>query len=291
MMSTTAPPVVRAAARAFLIAALSLSIAAARGPVRRLPPAPGESTANLEESALGVLAGPTTARVARLRQTCLALPAIPENELPGAGGPSGAPCRVTELRALAGSGTGWAIARYQLGLHAYGKDLPAQPPSGAAAWEEVVLLELLGDGTARAVWHDRFVTDEDAVWRSVTPAVSRRRAGQILVGVAYCLNGTGGCAQEFLTRGSDRTWTAVRQPWRRQLPPGFDGRIRHGVSIDPDTLRGEAGFYGDGDPNCCPSQTLVVRLALRRSSLVLLRQTVVPSPSPGASSPAPPCAT
>jgi hypothetical protein len=57
-----------------------------------------------------------------------------------------------------------------------------------------------------------------------------------------------------------------------QLPAAFIGHIRHGVRIDPPSLRGEAGFYGDGDPNCCPSQRLVVDLELRGDSLVLRRQ-------------------
>ena len=50
------------------------------------------------------------------------------------------------------------------------------------------------------------------------------------------------------------------------------GRIRHGVRIDPLTLGGEAGFYGDADANCCPSQSLMVDLALRGDALVLRTQ-------------------
>jgi hypothetical protein len=52
------------------------------------------------------------------------------------------------------------------------------------------------------------------------------------------------------------------------------------VRIEPASLHGEAGFYGDGDPNCCASQTLSVRLALRGDALVLLGQTVAATPAP-----------
>ena len=94
----------------------------------------------------------------------------------------------------------------------------------------------------------------------------------------YCVNGTGGCTQEFLRRNRNRTWTAIRQAWLDQLPSGSWGRIRHGSRIDPQSLRGEAGFYGDGDPNCCPSQTLFVELALRGDSLVLIHHSLAASP-------------
>ena len=94
-----------------------------------------------------------------------------------------------------------------------------------------------------------------------------------------CVNGTGGCGQDFLLRHPDGHWFPLKQAWLDQLPRGYKGRIRHGVRIDPKTLRGEAGFYGNRDPNCCPSQNLIVYLTVRRDSLVLLRQAVRPIPN------------
>ncbi len=90
-----------------------------------------------------------------------------------------------------------------------------------------------------------------------------------------CVNGTGGCGQEFLHRHPDGRWFPVQQTWVDQLPHGFADRIRHGVRIDPTTLRGEAGFYGERDANCCPSQRLIVHLALHGDSLVLRRPPVL----------------
>jgi hypothetical protein len=79
--------------------------------------------------------------------------------------------------------------------------------------------------------------------------------------------------------GDHAIWRSVTpEAWLDQLPRGFEGRIRHGVRIDPKTLRGEAGFYGDRDPNCCPSQVLIVHLTVRGDSLVLLRQALQPTP-------------
>jgi hypothetical protein len=84
-----------------------------------------------------------------------------------------------------------------------------------------------------------------------------------------CVNGTGGCDQQFLHRHPDGHWFGIRQAWLDQLPHEYFGRIRHGVRIDPRTLRAEAGFYRDEDPNCCPSQTLLADLRVQGDTLVL----------------------
>jgi hypothetical protein len=209
--------------------------------------------------------------LARVRRTCLSLPAIPHNETflddprPGAGPPPR--CAVLEVRPPPQAPKGWILARYGW--------------TGPGEVEEVVLFEPAGAGQVRPVWHGRFVTrGDDVVWRSVTPEAARDGKGGVLVSVMSCVNGTGGCSQDFLRRDAGGRWTAVRQTWLDQLPPGFEGRIRHGVRIEPASLRGEAGFYADDDPNCCPSQLLSVRLALRGDALVLLGQSVATTPAP-----------
>jgi hypothetical protein len=143
--------------------------------------------------------------------------------------------------------------------------------------EEVVLFRTASSDSLIPVWHQRFETGGYAIWRSVTPELAAARGGTLL-SVMQCVNGTGGCGQEFLLRHPDGRWFPVWQAWLDQLPPGFQGRIRHGVRIDPKTLRGEAGFYGDRDPNCCPSENLIVYLTVRSDSLVLLRHSVQPAP-------------
>jgi hypothetical protein len=146
-----------------------------------------------------------------------------------------------------------------------------------AAEEEVVLFKTASPDSLIPVWHGRFETGDHAIWRSVTPELAPARGGTLL-SVMQCVNGTGGCSQEFLLRHPDGRWFAVWQAWLDQLPRGFEGRIRHGVRIDPKTLRGEAGLYGDRDPNCCPSQNLIIHLTVLGESLVLLRHMVQPAP-------------
>ena len=51
--------------------------------------------------------------------------------------------------------------------------------------------------------------------------------------------------------------------------------MHKGVRIEPNTLQGEAGLYGDDDPNCCPSQRLLVHLTLHGDTLDLLDEAVV----------------
>jgi hypothetical protein len=135
--------------------------------------------------------------------------------------------------------------------------------------EEAVLFEVVQPGRVRPVWHARIERGDFGVWRSVTPEIGATAEGDALLSVMKCLNGTGGCSQEFLHRHADGRWFSVRQTWLDQLPEGYAGRIRHGVRIEPRTLHAEAGFYGDADPNCCPSQTLVADLVVRDDALVL----------------------
>jgi hypothetical protein len=151
----------------------------------------------------------------------------------------------------------------------------ARGPSSrdTVAEEETVLLEALPADRVRAVWHSRYETDEFGVWRSITPEVGPSEGGATLLSVTSCVNGTGGCSQEFLRRHPDGRWYPVWQVWLDHLP-GADDAIRHGFRIEPGTLRGSAGWYRGGDPNCCPSQELLLRLGLQGDSLVLRGRAV-----------------
>jgi hypothetical protein len=144
--------------------------------------------------------------------------------------------------------------------------------------EEAVLFEVRAPGQVRAVWHARFDAGEYGLLRSITPEVASMSRGTTLLSVMSCVNGTGGCSQEFLERYADGRWHGIRQDWLDQLPAGFAGRIRHGSRIDPASLRGQSGLYSDSDPNCCPLQRLTVDMELRGDSLVLRRHTVTREP-------------
>lgn len=241
---------------------------------------PEQKRSSLREVGLGALKVRTAVPISRVRRKCLDLPPIPEGE--DALGPAGISkfglCEVIEFHRFA-KAPSLAIARYRRTSSGSPDDpSPRSSSTGVTSAEEIVLFDMATARKVRPVWHDLFTTGPDAIWRSVTLEVAPAVAGPTLVSVMYCLNGTGGCGQEFLGLNPDRTLTEIRQDWLDQLPRGFLGRIRHGSRINPASLRGEAGFYGDRDPNCCPSEMLSVELALRGNALVLLRHSVKASP-------------
>jgi hypothetical protein len=237
----------------------------------------------LREVGLGALPAQGAVPMSRARDKCLVLPPVPDgDDSVGSDGKSGSldRCEVIEFHRLADAASQWTAARYRWTSASSAGDLsPGSSRSEVPTVEEVVLFDAPTPGKVQPIWHDRFATGKDAVWRSVTLEGAPAGGGSILLSVMYCVNGTGGCGQEFLRRNRDRTWTGIRQAWFDQLPRGFLDRLRHGSRIDPHSLRGEAGFYGDRDPNCCPSQMLFVDLALRGDSLVLLHHSVAASPA------------
>jgi hypothetical protein len=248
-------------------------------------PSPGDSRHSmLREAMLGLLGDQRARPAAEVRQRCLKLPVDPPSDR--LEGPHGATlisqsCRVTEVRAI---GTGalsqWTMARYQSTSIFTAEDRSrGDEARDTVTEEEVVVFDAPDIRQLRPVWHARFETGAYAVWRSITPELAVTAASTTLLSVMSCVNGTGGCGQEFLQRTGDGRWRGVNQEWLDQLPAGFAGRILHGVRIDPTTLRGEAGFYGDRDPNCCPSERLEVELALDGDALVLRHQNIVKEPT------------
>ena len=247
------------------------------------PPAPGDSRQSmLREAMLGMLPGEAGGAESEARTHCLELPVgAADDRLQGPHGASlvSTRCDVVAYQRLGGAApSGWAAARYRWTTVFTAEDSTRGPDArDTVGEEEAVLFELSPPGQVRPVWHARFETGPYAIWRSVTPEIAPSSQGTTLFSVMSCVNGAGGCGQEFLHRHPDGSWHPVRQDWFDQLPRGYPERIRHGVRIDPQTLRGEAGFYSAGDANCCPSQRLVVRLELRGDALVLLGQDLLPA--------------
>jgi hypothetical protein len=247
-------------------------------------PARDDSRHSLLRAAwLGLLSAHDAVPATQAGKVCLQLPKDEESEeIQGPHGDSliASSCAVASFGPVDSTAQPhWMAAHYTWTLVYTAED--SSRGAGArdtAAEEEVVLFKTASPGSLIPVWHGRFETGDNAIWRSVTPELAPARGGTLL-SVMQCVNGTGGCSQEFLLRHPDGRWFPVWQAWLDQLPRGFEARIRHGVRIDPKTLQGEAGFYGDRDPNCCPSQNLIVHLTVRRDSLVLLRHAVRPAPS------------
>jgi hypothetical protein len=156
----------------------------------------------LREVGLGALPAQSTVSISRARHKCLVLPPIPEGD--DSVGPDGMSesldsCEVIEFHRLADAAIGWTVARYRWTSASSADDLSPRSSQSDVA------------------------TGEDAVWRSITLEGAPAGGGSTLLSVMYCVNGTGGCGQEFLRRNPDRTWTGIRQARLDQLPRGFFG--------------------------------------------------------------------
>lgn len=113
-------------------------------------------------------------------------------------------------------------------------------------------LQALRGHFVRPLWRWRFDLGPPGMWRSVTPELARIDTGGTLLSVTFCVNGTGGCSQEFALRSSDGRWRAIRQAWLNQLPQGHVGRIRHGARIDPYSRRAKPVSTGMTIPIAVP---------------------------------------
>jgi hypothetical protein len=222
----------------------------------------------------GLLKGQAALPLIRAQHECLTLPVDPPDDR--LQGPHGDTLVSSRCEVIGFTDAGvtrpakWVIARYSwLSVFTAEDAARGKDARDTAKEEEAVLFEVVPAGRVRPVWHMRIDTGEYGVWRSVTPEIGAAPGGGVLLSVMLCVNGTGGCTQDFLHRHADGRWFPVEQTWLDHLPAGYAGRIRHGVRIDVRTLHAEAGFYGDADPNCCPSQVLAADLAIEGDALVL----------------------
>jgi hypothetical protein len=105
----------------------------------------------------------------------------------------------------------------------------------------------------------------------------------VLLGVEFCLNGTGGCWQEFLHRSGPQ-WRELPDPYGLLVPElrrmgvvvGPQGSRLAMPRINTRTLRGVISLYGPRDANCCPSRRAEFQLELTRQGFRLLELTVLP---------------
>ncbi|HXD47743.1 MAG TPA: hypothetical protein VN600_03145 [Gemmatimonadaceae bacterium] len=116
------------------------------------------------------------------------------------------------------------------------------------------------------VWHAFYEPEEIAEMR---PEVAPQPNGDALIAIRTCVNGTGGCWQDFAIFRAGR-WRIVHLAFLDSLERRFPGAIRHGFAVDPRTLRADAAVYADNDANCCPSRDARMRLRLRGDSLSIV---------------------
>lgn len=133
----------------------------------------------------------------------------------------------------------------------YSAASPAHTPVAASLW--------------RAEW---MTTVAQRIVYDVYPDLIGRPDGSALIAIQYCINGTGGCWQEYMHRVRGQ-WTKVVEAWRTQLPAIPDGHVGKGAGIALRTMRGSYGVYGPRDANCCPARELLLDVELRSDSLVL----------------------
>ncbi len=125
------------------------------------------------------------------------------------------------------------------------------------------------DTSLTPVWDYHF---DPEMLRSVTPEMVSVNGGT-LVAIDECLDGTGGCSQEFfLLRGA--RWSVVQPAFLDSLNRRFPNAINHGFHVDVQTLRATAAVYSPNDANCCPSRTAEMRLRLRGNVLEIIELQV-----------------
>ena len=138
--------------------------------------------------------------------------------------------------------------------------------------ELVLLARRPGADTASLRWHLRSVREYDflmdPVWADTDDGV--------FLGLSICLNGTGGCREEYMRLVNGR-WVVLGQAFldglRAHLPAGY--RMHHGHKLDLTTMRGVQWIARPDDANCCPSGRLDFRVRLEGDTLRLLEATAV----------------
>jgi len=121
-------------------------------------------------------------------------------------------------------------------------------------------------GQLTPVWHHRYDPHET---RSKIPEVVPVSGQGALVAIDDCINGTGGCGQEFLVY-RDNKWRQIRTAFLDSLDRRYPGAVRHGFHMDVHTFRARAALYADGDANCCPSRFATMTIRLRGEALELV---------------------
>lgn len=105
---------------------------------------------------------------------------------------------------------------------------------------------------------------------------SRKRSG-LLLAVDICVNGTGGCHEEWLTEYAGDHWAVVEQSYlselARRAPEGF--ALHWGRRMDLETMTGEQPIARASDANCCPSGLMRFSVWLDGRRLKLITAEVV----------------
>jgi hypothetical protein len=173
-------------------------------------------------------------------------------------------CRVASVTPLgSGDGRDWHVVRYL-------RELIVQD----TAWADTMPLDELvlagrapGAADAEVVLH--WTSDRRALFLDTAVAVPTAQG--LLMELTVCLNGTGGCAREYLRLAAGR-WREVIQAYVTDLHARLpaDHTLHKGRQLDLATLRGVWPVAAPGDPNCCPSFEIAFRVRLDGDTLRLV---------------------
>lgn len=172
-------------------------------------------------------------------------------------------CQLVGFRPLGtAGGLAWSVARYRRSV-VFDDSLDL----GTMDLDELALFARAGPAPEeRLVWH--LVRDRDFEFLDTLRWVATTR--DIFLVVTLCLNGTGGCGDEYL-RFADGGWRPLEQPFARALQARLprDHWLHKGRRLDLETLTGIWPVAAPGDGNCCPSLELPFSLELVGDTLLL----------------------
>ncbi len=192
-------------------------------------------------------------------------------------------CRVVEVVPLAeGPSVSWLMARYRRSAtKAYEGYVDTLDGDQIVAYEgyidtldvdQIVLIRHdVPSGLARPLW----TLSRERTFNFLQEVVAAQHGGVLLVAILICLNGTGGCYQEFLM-GQDDTWQVVDQVYLPALEPWIPTpyRLHKGRRVDVHSLVGRQPLSTPKDANCCPSGLIHFEVALEETRMVLVESTI-----------------
>jgi hypothetical protein len=141
------------------------------------------------------------------------------------------------------------------------------------AWADTLPLDELllaghAPGAAEAEVVLRWTSDRRELFLDTIVAVPTPPG--MLMEVTACLNGTGGCAQDYFRLAAGR-WRKVTEAYVTDLHARLpaDHSLHKGRQFDLATLRGVWPVAAPGDPDCCPSFEIAFRVWLDGDTLRL----------------------
>ena len=160
----------------------------------------------------------------------------------------------------------WAVVRYRDTVVTLPRNPPGESPD-TIIYDDVILAgRRAADAGGVIRWHGR----RDRSTEFLDAAIRSTAHGTFLE-IVLCLNGTGGCAMEYLHHRAGR-WRPITQPFitqlQNRLPPSYS--LHKGQRVDLASLSGTWPVTQPGDGNCCPSYEISFQLRLRGDSLELM---------------------